>query len=94
MFSLKFYFILCAISMTKALLDSNSMHQDFKIKKSEKTINDVKRGDQALDGVHTFEFHAKGGGIGVGLKVMVFGVIAIFVMYWCLKEKCLTATHQ
>ena len=51
---------------------------------------DVKRGDQAVGVVHIFEFHAKGGGMGMGLKVLIFGVIAIFVAYWCLKEKCRT----
>ena len=94
MFAVKLLIFLCAIDLANAVLDSNSVHQDFnvrnKVHSNVKTVNDVKRGDQAVGGVHIFEFHAKGGGMGMGLKVLIFGVIAVFIAYWCLKEKCRT----
>ena len=98
MFAVKLIIFLCAIDLANAVLDSNSVHQDFNVRKKVdshvKTVNDVKRGDQAVGGVHIFEFHAKGGGMGMGLKVLIFGVIAVFVAYWCLKEKCRTLVQS
>ena len=71
-----------------AVLDSNSVRQDFTNTKTDtKTKNEVRRGDQSIGGVHLFEFHAPGGGMGIGLKTMLFAVIAAAVLYWCLKEK-------
>ena len=70
-----------------AVLDSNSVHQEFN-HKSTKTTNDVQKGDQTIGGVHLFEFHSPGGGMGIGIKVLVFLIIAAAVIYWCLKEKC------
>ena len=75
-------------------MDSNSVKQDFdshdKNNLHQKTTvnHDVRRGDQAIGGVHVFEFHAPGGGMGIGIKLLVLTVIAIAICYWCLKEKC------
>ena len=98
MFAVKLLIFMCAIELANAVLDSNSVHQNFdvtnKVRSNVKTVNDVKRGDQAVGGVHIFEFHAKGGGMGMGLKVLIFGIIVLFVAYWCLKEKCRTLLHS
>ena len=80
--------LLCAVQVVHTVLDSNDIHQNFDVKKSEETINDIKRGDQSVGGVHIFELHAKGGGMGIALKIIIGAIIAISVAYWCLKEKC------
>ena len=72
-----------------AVLDSNSVRRDFTNTRTDtKTRNDMRKGDQSIGGVHLFEFHSPGGGMGIGLKTMLFAIIAAAVLYWCLKEKC------
>ena len=94
MFSKIIIIVLCFCASVQATLDSNSVKQDFdahnknNVHTKNSVSNDVRRGDQAIGGVHVFEIHSPGGGMGIGIKVLVIAVIAIAVLYWCLKEKC------
>ena len=82
-----FAILFFVLTIASATLDSNSVRQNFNHDNS-KTHNDVKQGDQSIGGVHIFEFHAPGGGMGIGIKLLIVAIIAVAVGYWCLKEKC------
>jgi len=86
-FKMKNFIMFCVLVATScATLDSNH------IKKTTKNV--ASGGDQVIGGVHVFEVHAPGGGMGLGIKVLLLGVIAVAVGYWCLKEKCRMITGR
>ena len=88
-----FIILFVVFTVASAVLDSNSLNQNFNNDDS-RTHNDIKEGDQSIGGVHIFEFHAPGGGMGIGIKLLIVAIIAVAVGYWCLKEKCKLCTRR
>ena len=88
-----FIILFVVFTVASAVLDSNSLNQNFNHDNS-RTHNDIKKGDQSIEGVHIFEFHAPGGGMGIGIKLLIVAIIAVAVGYWCLKEKCKICTKR
>ena len=74
------FFLLCGY-----LVDAN---------KNVQVGNNHLNGDQNVGGIHFFEFHAPHGGMGLGLKIVLFGGIAILVTYWCIKRQTQQALSQ
>ena len=44
------------------------------------------KGDETVGGVHLFEIHSQSGGIGMGIKILVVGLIVLAVMWWCCRK--------
>jgi len=44
-------------------------------------------GDMTIGGIHLFEFHAPGGGIGLGLKLLLVAAVALAILYWWMRRR-------
>jgi len=50
-------------------------------------VNNKVEGDQTVGGVHLFEVHTPEGGMGFGIKVMVFAFIIGVILYWFIRQR-------
>ena len=51
-------------------------------------------GDQSVGGIHLFELHAPGGGIGLGIKVLLIGAIVVAILYWYMRRQTIRAIRR
>lgn len=52
------------------------------------------QGDQTVGGIHLFELHAPGGGIGLGIKVLLIGGLILAVLYWYMRRQTVKAIKR
>ena len=52
------------------------------------------QGDQTVGGVHLFELHAPGGGIGLGIKVLLIGGLILALLYWYMRRPTIRAIRR
>ena len=52
------------------------------------------QGDQTVGGIHLFEVHTPGGGMGIGIKVMLVCVVLAIVGYWWLRRRAKKALQR
>ena len=50
-------------------------------------VESTVEGDQTVGGIHLFEVHAPGGGIGIGIKVLIVLAIIGGLVYWYIRRK-------
>ena len=50
-------------------------------------VNNKVEGDQTVGGVHLFEVHTPEGGMGFGIKVMIFVFIVGVILYWFIRQR-------
>ena len=50
-------------------------------------VNNNVDGDQSVGGVHLFEMHTPEGGMGLGIKFIIVGVIVGIICYWCVSRR-------
>ena len=51
-------------------------------------------GDQTVGGIHLFELHAPGGGIGLGIKIMLIGGLVLALLYWYMRRQTIRAIRR
>ena len=67
---------------------------DFTTARNNAQVDATVSGDQTVGGIHLFELHAPGGGVGLGIKIMLILAIAAAVGYWWLKRRAKKALQR